>query len=47
MRRAAIGETVAHLEYLLEGCRVGRGQGTPMIHTGNSVDRAGAGGTAV
>jgi glyoxylase-like metal-dependent hydrolase (beta-lactamase superfamily II) len=34
MRRAAIGETTAHLEYLLERGRVSRGQGTPMMYTG-------------
>jgi len=32
MRRAAIGETAAHLEYLLERGQVSRAQGTPMIY---------------
>jgi len=34
MRRAAIGETAAHLEYLLERGEVSRNHGTPMIYTG-------------
>jgi hypothetical protein len=34
MRRAAIGETAAHLEYLLERAQVSRVPGTPLRYSG-------------
>ena len=40
MRRAALGETAAHLEYLLDHGEVSRGGGTPFRYTGR---RAAAG----